>query len=97
VYPGFKSDEERQAIEIKEAIKILGITKQSLFEEYRLTQRKTENIAKCLVPVLIAKRIVARTAPIFGVQFMLSNGDSPPRTSLRLTCAARLAPNTRLG
>jgi hypothetical protein len=47
-------DEESEAIEIKEAIKVLDITRQLLFEEYRLieeyllTQRKTDNVAKCL-------------------------------------------------
>jgi hypothetical protein len=47
-------DEESEAIEIKEAIKVLDITRQLLFEEYCLieeclrAQRKTDNFDKCL-------------------------------------------------
>ena len=31
------------------------------------------------LPVAIANRIVALTAPMFGVHFSLSDGDFPPR------------------
>ena len=40
------NEQERHALDVKEVIQVLDITRQALIKEYRLTQRKRDNVDK---------------------------------------------------